>query len=106
LAALGGVVIAARLSNGSPNAGVSLELDAISAVVLGGTSLFGGSATVIGTVIGALFINFIRNGLNLLDVDPYWVQVVTGIVLISAVLLNTIVNQRVEQWARHDVANE
>jgi ribose/xylose/arabinose/galactoside ABC-type transport system permease subunit len=85
---------------------VSLELDAISAVVLGGTSLFGGSATVIGTVIGALFINFIRNGLNLLDVDPYWVQVVTGIVLISAVLLNTIVNRRVEQWARHDVANE
>jgi ribose/xylose/arabinose/galactoside ABC-type transport system permease subunit len=106
LAALGGVVIAARLSNGSPNAGMSLELDAISAVVLGGTSLFGGSATVIGTVIGALFINFIRNGLNLLDVDPYWVQVVTGIVLISAVLLNTIVNRRVEQWARHQVGDE
>jgi ribose/xylose/arabinose/galactoside ABC-type transport system permease subunit len=106
LAALGGIVIAARLSNGSPNAGMSLELDAISAVVLGGTSLFGGSATVIGTVIGALFINFIRNGLNLLDVDPYWVQVVTGIVLISAVLLNTIVNRRVEQWARHHVGDE
>jgi ribose/xylose/arabinose/galactoside ABC-type transport system permease subunit len=106
LAALGGIVIAARLSNGSPNAGMSLELDAISAVVLGGTSLFGGSATVIGTVIGALFINFIRNGLNLLDVDPYWVQVVTGIVLISAVLLNTIVNRRVEQWARHHMGDE
>ena len=106
LAALGGIVIAARLSNGSPNAGVSLELDVISAVVLGGTSLFGGSATVIGTVIGALFINFIRNGLNLLDVDPYWVQVVTGVVLIAAVLLNTIVNRRVEQWARHAAANE
>jgi ribose transport system permease protein len=106
LAALGGVVIAARLSNGSPNAGLSLELDVISAVVLGGTSLFGGSATVIGTVIGALFINFIRNGLNLLDVDPYWVQVVTGIVLIAAVLLNTIVNRRVELWARHAAATE
>src|SRR5271163_2543705 len=106
LAALGGIVIAARLSNGSPNAGIALELDVISAVVLGGTSLFGGSATMIGTVVGALFINFIRNGLNLLNVDPYWVQVVTGAVLIAAVLLNTIVNRRVEQWARHAVANE
>ncbi len=100
LAGLGGIVIAARLSNGSPNAGMGLELDVISAVVLGGTSLFGGSATMIGTVVGALFINFIRNGLNLLDVNPFWVQVVTGAVLVGAVLLNSIVNRRVEQWAR------
>jgi ribose/xylose/arabinose/galactoside ABC-type transport system permease subunit len=99
-AALGGVVIAARLANGSPNAGVSLELDVIAAVVLGGTSLFGGSATIVGTVVGALFINFIRNGLNLMNVDPYWVQVVTGIVLIMAVLLNTVISRRVEQWSR------
>jgi ribose/xylose/arabinose/galactoside ABC-type transport system permease subunit len=47
-----------------------------------------------------LFINFIRNGLNLLNVDPYWVQVVTGIVLILAVLLNTVANSKVEQWSR------
>jgi len=100
LAGLGGVIVAARLSNGSPNAGMGLELDVISAVVLGGTSLFGGSATMIGTVVGALFINFIRNGLNLLDVNPFWVQVVTGIVLVGAVLLNSIVNRRIEQWAR------
>jgi len=99
-AALGGVIVAARLSNGSPNAGTGLELDVISAVVLGGTSLFGGSATILGTIVGALFIGFIRNGLNLLDVNPYWVQVVTGVVLVTAVLLNTIVNKRVEQWAR------
>jgi ribose/xylose/arabinose/galactoside ABC-type transport system permease subunit len=99
-AALGGVIVAARLSNGSPNAGTGLELDVISAVILGGTSLFGGSATVLGTIVGALFIGFIRNGLNLLDVNPYWVQVVTGVVLVTAVLLNTIVNKRVEQWAR------
>jgi ribose/xylose/arabinose/galactoside ABC-type transport system permease subunit len=51
-------------------------------------------------VVGALFINFIRNGLNLLNVDPYWVQVVTGIVLVVAVLLNTVVSRRVEQWSR------
>ena len=49
---------------------------------------------------GALFINFIRNGLNLLNVDPYWVQVATGIVLILAVLLNTVANRKVEQWSR------
>jgi ribose/xylose/arabinose/galactoside ABC-type transport system permease subunit len=100
LAALGGIVITARLANGSPNAGTGLELDVIAAVVLGGTSLFGGAATIAGTVAGALFINFIRNGLNLLNVDPYWVQVVTGIVLILAVLLNTVANSKVEQWSR------
>jgi ribose/xylose/arabinose/galactoside ABC-type transport system permease subunit len=100
LAALGGIVVTARLANGSPNAGIGLELDVIAAVVLGGTSLFGGAATIAGTVAGALFINFIRNGLNLLNVDPYWVQVVTGIVLILAVLLNTVVNRKVEQWSR------
>jgi ribose/xylose/arabinose/galactoside ABC-type transport system permease subunit len=104
LAALGGIVISARLANGSPNAGMSLELDVIAAVVLGGTSLFGGSATIAGTVVGALLINFIRNGLNLLNVDPYWVQVVTGIVLVMAVLLNAVVNRRVEQWARKGAA--
>jgi ribose/xylose/arabinose/galactoside ABC-type transport system permease subunit len=66
--------------------------------------LFGGSATIAGTVVGALFINFIRNGLNLLNVDPYWVQVATGIVLLVAVLMNTVVSRRVEQWARKGAA--
>lgn len=100
LAGLGGMVIAARLSNGSPNAGVTLELDVIAAVVLGGTSLFGGTATIAGTVVGAFFFNFIRNGLNLMSVNPFWVQVVTGVVLVLAVLLNTVVNRKVESWAR------
>ena len=100
LAGLGGMVIAARLANGSPNAGVTLELDVIAAVVLGGTSLFGGTATIAGTVVGAFFFNFIRNGLNLMSVNPFWVQVVTGIVLVLAVLLNTVVNRKVETWAR------
>lgn len=100
LAALGGIVIAARLSNGSPNAGVMLELEVIAATVLGGTSLFGGRATIAGTVVGALLINFVRNGLNLLGVNPYWVQVVTGFILVAAVLLNTVLNRKVEAWAR------
>ena len=100
LAGLGGVVVAARLSNGSPNAGQSMELDVIAAVVLGGTSLFGGSATILGTVVGALLLNFIRNGLNLMNVNPFWVQVVTGVVLIAAVLINTLVNRNLEALAR------
>lgn len=100
LAGLGGIVISARLSNGSPNAGVMLELEVIAATVLGGTSLFGGRATIMGTVAGALLINFVRNGLNLLGVNPYWVQVVTGIILVLAVLMNTVLNRKVESWAR------
>ena len=93
-------MISARLSNGSPNAGVMLELEVIAATVLGGTSLFGGRATIAGTIVGALLINFVRNGLNLLGVNPYWVQVVTGIILVVAVLMNTVLNRKVESWAR------
>jgi simple sugar transport system permease protein len=100
LAALGGIIATARLGNGSPNAGIMFELDVISATVLGGTSLFGGYATVAGSVAGALFINFVRNGLNLLGVNPFWVQVVTGVILLLAVLVNTVVNRRVAEWAR------
>lgn len=100
LAALGGIVATARLGNGSPNAGVMFELDVIAATVLGGTSLFGGFATIGGTVAGALFINFVRNGLNLLGVNPFWVQVVTGVILLLAVLVNTVINRRVTEWAR------
>jgi ribose/xylose/arabinose/galactoside ABC-type transport system permease subunit len=100
LAALGGIVVTARLANGSPNAGIMLELDVIAATVLGGTSLFGGVATIGGTIAGALFLNFVRNGLNLLGVNPFWVQVVTGVILLIAVLVNTVVNRRVAEWAR------
>jgi ribose transport system permease protein len=100
LAAVGGIIATARLGNGSPNAGIMFELDVISATVLGGTSLFGGYATIGGSVAGALFINFVRNGLNLLGVNPFWVQVVTGVILLLAVLVNTVVNRRVAEWAR------
>ena len=100
LGGLGGIVLSGRLGNGSPNAGVMLELDVISATVLGGTSLFGGVATIGGTVAGALFLNFVRNGLNLLNVNPFWVQVTTGVILLLAVLLNSVLNRRVTEWAR------
>lgn len=100
LAALAGIVLTGRLGNGSPNAGIMLELEVIAATVLGGTSLFGGSATIGGMVAGALLLNFVRNGLNLVGVDPFWVQVVTGMILLLAVLVNTVVNRRVSEWAR------
>ena len=100
LGALAGIVLTGRLGNGSPNAGIMLELEVIAATVLGGTSLFGGAATIAGTVAGALFINFVRNGLNLLGVNPFWVQVATGLILLLAVLLNTVVNRRITEWAR------
>lgn len=100
LAAVGGIIISARLSSGSPNAGMMLELEVIAATVLGGTSLFGGRATIAGTLVGALLIYFVRNGLNLLAVNPYWVQVVTGVILVLAVLTNTVLNKKVEGWAR------
>lgn len=100
LAALGGMILSARLSNGSPNAGIMLELDVIAATVLGGTSLFGGTASIGGTIAGAIFLNAVRNGLNLMGVNPFWVQVVTGVILLLAIVLNVIVNRRVEEWAR------
>lgn len=105
LAALAGVVITAWLGNGSPNAGIGLELDVITPVVLGGTSLFGGQATIFGTVIGSLFTNFVRNGLNLQGVDPFWVQVVTGFILLLGIYFNTKVASRLSEYARMS-ANE
>ncbi len=100
LAALSGVILTGRVANGSPNVGVTLELEVITAVVLGGTSLFGGEATIGGTVVGALLINFIRNGLNLLGVNPFAVWVATGVILLIAIYLNVALSRRVEDWLR------
>ncbi len=106
LAALAGAILTGRVANGSPNAGLTLELEVITAVVLGGTSLFGGEATVWGTVVGALFTNFIRNGLNLLGVNPFAVWVVTGVILIIAIWFNTTVTRRVEAWLKLQALRE
>lgn len=88
-AALGGLIIAARLGSGSSNAGVGFELDVIAAVVLGGTNLFGGRGTIIGTVLGALTIAVIGNGLILAHISPYFTQIVAGVIILTAVWLNT-----------------
>ncbi len=88
-AALAGLIIAARLGSGSSNAAVGFELDVIAAVVLGGTSLFGGRGTIIGTALGALTIAVIGNGLILVHVSPFYTQIVTGAIILAAVWLNT-----------------
>jgi putative xylitol transport system permease protein len=89
LAALGGLILTARTTSGLPQAGVSYELDAIAAVVIGGTSLSGGVGTIQGTLIGALIIGVINNGLDLLGVSSFYQQVVKGVIIITAVLLDT-----------------
>jgi inositol transport system permease protein len=88
LAGLGGVVLAARITTGQPNAGVGYELDAIAAVVIGGTSLSGGVGGVGGTIIGALLMGVINNGLDLLNVSSYYQAIVKGIIIVGAVWLD------------------
>ncbi|MEU3984147.1 substrate-binding domain-containing protein [Streptomyces sp. NPDC026672] len=89
-AAAAGVVLAARLSSAQPQAADGYELDAIAAVVIGGASLAGGTGKASGTLIGALILAVLRNGLNLLSVSAFWQQVVIGVVIALAVLLDTL----------------
>lgn len=83
-----GVILSSRTSSGNPNAGMSYELDAIAATVIGGTSMSGGKGTVLGTLVGALIIGILNNGLDLINVSSYVQQVVKGIVIIGAVLVD------------------
>jgi ribose transport system permease protein len=88
LAAVGGLLVTARLDSAQPNAGISYELDSIAAVVIGGTSLSGGRGSVLGTVQGAVIIGVLNNGLVLLNVSPFWQQVVKGLVILLAVIID------------------
>ncbi|MCH6264502.1 ABC transporter permease subunit, partial [Neobacillus citreus] len=88
LSALAGAILTSRLNSAQPTAGTSYELDAIAAVVLGGTSLSGGKGRIFGTLIGALIIGTLNNGLNLLGVSSFYQMVVKGIVIAIAVLLD------------------
>ncbi len=88
LAALAALILTSRLNSAQPTAGESYELDAIAAVVLGGTSLTGGRGWIVGTLIGALIIGVLNNGLNLIGVSSFYQQVVKGLVILFAVLLD------------------
>ena len=86
MAAVAAIIISARVSSAQPNAGESYEMDAIAAVVIGGTSLRGGEGRVLYTIIGALIIGMLNNFLNLVGVDSYYQIVVKGVVILVAVL--------------------
>lgn len=88
VAALSGIIISSRVMSGSPSAGEGYEMDAITACVIGGASLSGGEGSVISTVIGALIVGVLNNGLDLLKVSSYWQQIVKGIIIIAAVLID------------------
>lgn len=88
LAALAGIIVTSRLSSAQPTAGMGYELDAIAAVVLGGTSLMGGKGRIMGTLIGALIIGFLNNALNLLDVSSYYQMIAKATVILLAVMVD------------------
>jgi ribose transport system permease protein len=93
LSAVAAIVLTARLNSAQPIAGMMYELDAIAAVVIGGTSLTGGSGSLIGTLIGALIMGVLRNGLNLLGVSSFLQQIVIGGVIVGAVLVDTLLKR-------------
>lgn len=93
LSAIGAVLLTARLNSAQPIAGMNYELDAIAATVIGGTSLLGGQGSVVGTLIGALIMGVLRNGLSLVNVSSYTQQIVVGAVIISAVLIDVTFKQ-------------
>jgi ribose transport system permease protein len=88
LSAIAGLIMTSRLDSAQPNAGTGYELDSIAAVVIGGTSLSGGRGTILGTVIGCLIIGVLNSGLVLLNVSPFWQQVVKGSVILVAVAID------------------
>ena len=94
LAALGGVCIASKLNNGQPGSAEGYEMYAIAATVLGGTSLSGGKGSVARAVIGAAIIAIINNGMNLLQISSYWQKVITGVIILVAVLFDKMQRDR------------
>lgn len=93
-AALAGVVLSSRLMSGQPNAGIGFELDAIAAVVLGGTAITGGRGSIVGTLIGALTLGVLNNGLNLMGVSPYTQKILKGLIILLAIYVGSIKRDR------------
>ncbi len=88
--ACAGLIFAARVGAAPPSAGIGYELNAIAAVIIGGTSLSGGQGKVLGTVIGAFLMAVIANGLNIVEVDPYWQSIVIGAIIVIAVMMSNL----------------
>jgi ribose transport system permease protein len=97
MAGAGAIVLSGRMNSGFPLAGSGAELDSIAAVIIGGASFFGGVGTVGGTLVGALIMAVLRNGLNLLDVSASWQTVVIGVVIVGAVLVDVIRKRAAER---------
>lgn len=95
LAALGGVLMTSRLHVGQPTAAQGMELDAIAAVVLGGTSLFGGRGSVVGTAVAVMLLQILRNIFNLLGLGSFYQMAITGVIIVLAILLNRLI----DYWA-------
>jgi ribose transport system permease protein len=95
LAGVAGLIVTARLDSAQPNAGLGYELDSIAAVVIGGTSLSGGRGSILGTLLGCLIIGVLNNGLFLLNVSPFWQQVVKGCVILAAVAVDKMSARRI-----------
>ena len=96
LTGLSGAIFVSRIGTGVPRIGNGFEFDVIIAIVLGGTSIYGGIGSVTGTVIGALIVGFVANGLNLLDVQAFYQTVIKGFILVAAILLNRVIKEKVE----------
>ncbi|MEG1524158.1 MAG: ABC transporter permease [Clostridia bacterium] len=85
LTGISGILTAARLASAQPTAGASFELTVIAGCIIGGTSLFGGAGSILGTVLGAIFMNMMTNGMTIIKLSPYWQQLVLGIIIITSV---------------------
>jgi inositol transport system permease protein len=89
LVGLAGVILMSRINSGQPSAGLMYELDAITMAVIGGTSLSGGIGTVGGTLVGGLIVGILKNILNLTNVSPYWQQILKGVIILIAVIMDS-----------------
>jgi ribose transport system permease protein len=97
LAALAGTLVASRVSTAMPDAGLGYELNVIAATVIGGTSLSGGKASIIGALIGSIMMTMVNNGLNILNISSSWHQIVIGVIILLAVGLDTLSNRKTER---------
>ena len=89
-----GTILVSRIGSGVPRIGLGFEFDVIVAVVLGGTSIYGGEGSVFGMVIGALIVGFVANGLNLLDVQAFYQVVFKGLILVVAILIDRLIKEK------------